>query len=441
MKVSVIGTGYVGLVTGTCLASLGHHVICADSCQEKIDGLIQGEIPFWEHGLEKLVEDGLSKGTLTFTTDLALAIRSSDLILLCVGTPSLYNGEANLSSLWSVISQVEKYSEGRKFLVVKSTVPIGIGDEIEYKLQQKEHAPYVIDVISNPEFLREGSGIHDFFNPDRIIIGSHSPESRNVMETLYDGIMAPLFYCQRKEAEMIKYASNSFLAMKISYINMIASLCEQVETDVTIVAEGMGSDSRIGSAFLQAGLGYGGSCFPKDLSAFWNQALDRGEEFPLLAATQWINQQQPIKVVEKIQNNLGYSLKGIKIALLGLTFKPMTDDIREAPSLSLSRLLLKEGADIQAYDPFVRDYPIKEVQLFPDLYEAVANCDVVVFVTEWPSFRHILWDEVAKQMKGNLLIDGRNIFPLNDMKNIVDIYGFIYDSIGRPLISRSSYED
>lgn len=441
MKVSVIGTGYVGLVTGTCLASLGHHVICADSSQEKIDGLNQGEMPFWEHGLEKLVEEGVSKSSLTFTTDLALAIRSSDVILLCVGTPSLPNGEADLSSLWSVVSQVEKYSEGRKFLVIKSTVPIGIGDEVAYKLQQREHVPYVIDVISNPEFLREGRGIHDFFNPDRIIIGSHSPESRNVMETLYEGVMAPLLFCERKSAEMIKYASNGFLAMKISYINMIAALCEKVKTDVTTVAKGMGTDSRIGSAFLEAGLGYGGSCFPKDLSAFWNQALDWGEEFPLLAATQWINQQQPLRVAEKIQKHLGYSLLGKKIALLGLSFKPMTDDIREAPSLSLSRLLLKEGAKLQAYDPFIRDYPIKEVQLYPDLYEALSDCDAMVFVTEWPSFRHILWEQVAKQMKGNLIIDGRNIFSLEDMKNIVSIYGLTYDSMGRPCISRQHNED
>lgn len=428
---SVIGTGYVGLITGTCLASMGHHVICADSSQEKIDGLNQGEMPFWEHGLEKLVEEGLSKDTLTFTTDLALAIRSSDVIILCVSTPSLPNGDGDLSLFWSVIGQVEKYSEGRKFLVIKSTVPIGTGDEVAYQLQQREQAPYVIDVISNPEFLREGWGIHDFFNPDRIIIGSHSPESRNVMETLYEGVMAPLHFCERKSAEMIKYATDGFLAMKISYTNMIANLCEKVETDVTVVARGMGSDSRIGSAFLDAGLGYGGPRLPKDLAAFWKQALQWGEEFPLLVATQWINQQQPLKLAEKIQKNLG-TIKGKKIAMLGLSFKPMTDDINEAPSLSLSRLLLQEGAKIQAYDPFVRDYPIHEVQLYPDLYEAIRDCDAMVFITEWPSFRHILWDQVAKQMKGNLIIDGRNIFSLEDMKNIVEIYGFTYVSIGRP---------
>lgn len=441
MKVSVIGTGYVGLVTGTCLASMGHHVICADSSQEKIDGLNQGEMPFWEHGLEKLVEEGFSRGTLIFTTDLALAIQSSDMIFLCVGTPSLPNGEGDLSNLWSVVSQVEKYSEGRKFLVIKSTVPIGTGDEVAYKLQQKEHAPYVIDVISNPEFLREGRGIHDFFNPDRIVIGSHSSESRNVMETLYEGVMAPIHFCERKSAEMIKYASNGFLAMKISYINMIANLCEKMEIDVTTVAKGIGEDSRIGSAFLEAGLGYGGSCFPKDLSAFWKQALDWGEEFPLLAATQWINQQQPMKVAEKIQKHLGYSLLGKKIALLGLTFKPMTDDIREAPSLSLSRLLLKEGAKLQAYDPFVRDYPIHEVQLYSDPYEAIRDCDAMVFVTEWPSFRHILWEKVAQELKGNLIIDGRNIFSHEDMKNLVKTYGLNYDSIGRPFLSGPQNED
>lgn len=412
---------FEGLITGTCLASLGHEVICGDPNKDTIDDLNQGNFPFWEHGLDQLMEEGVSQGNLIFTTDLALTIRSSPVIFLCVNT----------SSLGTIIEQVEKHSEGRKFLVIKSKVPIGTGDYIARKLQQKENAPYVIDVIANPGFLREGRGIEDFFNPGRIIIGSNSPESRNIMESLYEGINAPLFFCRRKEGELIHFATNSYLALKMSFMNMMAPLCEQAEIDIDRVAKGMGMDPRIDSAFLEAGLGYGGPSLPDVLECFWKQAKNKNVEFPLLAATHRINEQQPKRVIEKLKNHLG-SLKGKKITLLGLSYKPMTDEIRHAPSLSLSHLLLKEGAILQAYDPFVRKYPIKEVQICEDLYESLLDSDGAVFVTHWPSFRHIRWDLAAKQMKGHVIIDGRNIFSLEEMKNVTKIHGFLYDSVGRP---------
>lgn len=441
MKISVIGTGYVGLVTGTCFAHLGHDVICADTSQGKIEMLLNGKLPIWEQGLDTMIEECRSKNKIVFTTDIPLSIHSSDIIFLCVGTPSLMNGESDLSAVWNAISQIEKFSEGRKFLVIKSTVPIGIGDEIQNRLQQKNNSSYVIDVISNPEFLREGNAIADFLHPDRIVIGYHSDEARLVMKELYSPISAPLFFCQRKSAEMIKYASNAFLAMKISYINMVAGLCEKMSADIEQVSKGMGGDPRIGPDFLRAGIGYGGSCFPKDLSSFWSQAMDWGEDFPLLAATESINQQQPIKVLEKIAKALGGSLKGKWISLFGLAFKPMTDDIREAPSLYLSRLLLKEGAKIQAYDPFVHSFPLQEIKLFRDPYEALQDCEALIFVTEWPSFRFLNWDLVASQLKGRAIIDCRNLFSLKEMEKISSIYGFSYTSIGRPAIGVRKHEN
>lgn len=434
MKISVMGTGYVGLVTGACLADLGHDVICADVSQDRIELLNRGELPFWEQGLEELVEDGLSLEKLCFTTDLSLAIRTSDVLFLCVGTPAQSNGEADLTALWTVTEAVRKYSEGRKFVVIKSTVPVGTGDEIEQKLRQEEQCPYVIDVISNPEFLREGNAVHDYFNPDRIVIGCHSSEAKLVMEELYKDTLAPLFFCDRKSAEMIKYASNSFLAMKISFINMVAGLCEKVGADIDSVAKGVGADSRIGPAFFKAGIGYGGSCLRKDLSSMRCQALKAGESFPLLSATEELNQHQPKKLLEKLVKALGGSLVGKRIALFGLAFKPMTDDIRDAPSLTISALILREGASIQAYDPYVRDYPVQEITLYRDPYEAMQNCDALVIVTDWPSFRQIHWGEAAKVMRGKNIVDGRNMFPLSEMKKVYAAYGFTYDSMGRPSI-------
>ncbi|MCF6093711.1 UDP-glucose/GDP-mannose dehydrogenase family protein [Microaerobacter geothermalis] len=433
MKITVIGTGYVGLVTGACLAHMGHDVICADISVEKIATLQSGGLPIWEHGLKGIIDGARNENRIQFTTDMAQAIQESEVLFIAVGTPSLPDGNADLSQLWSIVVQIATVSQSDKTIVIKSTVPVGTSDEVEAVLRHLSSDPLHFEVVSNPEFLRQGNAVYDFLHPDRIVIGCSSSRARKTMSLIYKDFSVPIQFCDRRSAEMIKYASNTFLAMKISYINMIAGLSEKVGANVDEVARGMGLDRRIGPSFLQAGIGYGGSCLPKDTSALLALGKRLDHELPLVEAAVKINKEQSQLIIKKLRHSLG-SLNQKRIAILGLSFKPMTDDIREAPSLSVIRQCLKEGAIIRAYDPLVHDYPLKDITLCHDEYSAIQFCDAIVILTEWEQFRHLDWERISQKLRLPLIVDGRNIFSLKQMEAICEKYGLIYFSVGRPTI-------
>ncbi|MCJ2541895.1 UDP-glucose dehydrogenase family protein [Thermostichus vulcanus] len=467
MRVAVIGTGYVGLVTGACLAHLGHHVICVDNNPAKIEGLQRGRLPIYEPGLEDLVREGSASGLLQFTTDLRTGIQNSQVVFIAVGTPALPSGDPDLRYVEAVAREIgQQLDEQYRVIVNKSTVPIGSGDWVrmiildgaaetaKQRLSSPEEGKVEVlserdpdgelggvvtqglrpasassescwmpqfDVVSNPEFLREGSAIHDTFNPDRIVVGSESPRAIQIMRELYEPILSrqkglsgdpvPWVVTDLASAEMIKYAANAFLATKISFINEIANICERTGADVTQVADGIGLDKRIGRAFLNAGLGWGGSCFPKDVAALIQTAADYGYEARLLRATVEVNQQQRQRLVEKLQQALKV-LKGKTIGLLGLTFKPNTDDMRDAPSLSLIEHLHKLGAKVKAYDPIVSGSGIREglahVVVETDVLRLAQDCDALVLVTEWQEFQSLDYSHLAGLMRRPLLIDARN---------------------------------
>ncbi len=441
MKLTIIGSGYVGLVTGVCFASMGHEVICADTASEKMAILESGGLPLFEEELEPLLREALNSGRIRFTTNMAFSIEQSDILFITVGTPSRSDGEADLTQLWSVVNLVAQYSNGKKLLVIKSTIPVGTSDSVEAVLQNSIHAhDRIIDVVHNPEFLRQGNAVHDFFHPDRIVVGCKTEEARKIMNDLYGNISSPIYFCNRRSAELIKYSSNAFLAMKISFINMMANLSDKLGVNVDEVAKGLGADRRIGAHFLQSGIGYGGSCFPKDIKAL--QALGKAVacELPLIDSTERINTRQPQIIVNKLKTAMK-TLQGARIALLGLTFKPMTDDIREAPSLAISRMCLAEGATVHAYDPLIRNYPIKEVILHNDLYTAIDSCDAIIILTEWDEFRLLDWNKISRKLRSGLIVDGRNMFSWSEMKNITENYGITYLSIGRPALYGGSKMD
>ncbi|MDF2717824.1 MAG: nucleotide sugar dehydrogenase [Paenibacillus sp.] len=433
MKITVIGSGYVGLVAGACYASLGHEVICADSDSGKIGLLASGKLPIFEEGLEPLLKKALADGRIRFTNELDWSIGESDILFITVGTPSRSDGEADLTALWSVVNRIAQSGGGRKLLVIKSTVPVGTCDSVEALLRDNAARSRVVDVIHNPEFLRQGNAVLDFLSPDRIVVGCNTEEARLAMKELHAGIPAPVQYCDRRSAELIKYASNAFLAMKVSYVNMIANLSDKLGVDVEEVAEGIGSDRRIGPRFLQSGIGYGGSCFPKDMKALQTLGRAVGCELPLIDAAERINAAQPNVILDKLKSVLP-TLRGARIALLGLAFKPMTDDIREAPSLAVSRLLAVEGAIIHAYDPMVRRYPIREATLHNDIYSAIRACDAIVLLTEWDEFRFLDWQKVRETIRTGLIVDGRNMLSLGGMKAVSEAYGMTYLSVGRPAV-------
>ncbi len=459
MQVAVVGAGYVGLVTGACLAHLGHSVICVDNNPAKIEGLQRGRLPIYEPGLEELVREGAEAGRLHFTTDLSLAVQASEVIFIAVGTPALPSGDPDLRYVEAVAREIGQHLDDRYRVVVnKSTVPIGSGDWVrmlildgaagaaKQRLGSREESELLsggapeatpfsrgslvletsprtpqFDVVSNPEFLREGSAIHDTFYPDRIVIGSNSPRAIEILRQLYEPILSrqqglggdpvPLLVTDLASAEMIKYAANAFLATKISFINEIANICERTGADITQVAAGIGLDKRIGRAFLNAGLGWGGSCFPKDLAALIQTAADYGYEAKLLRATVEVNREQRQRLVEKLQQALKV-LKGKTIGLLGLTFKPHTDDLRDAPSLTLIEQLHRLGAKVKAYDPIVSASGMREglayVVVETDVFRLAQDCDALVLVTEWPEFLSLDYRRLAELMRRPLLIDGRN---------------------------------
>ena len=429
MRVCVIGTGYVGLVTGICLADIGNNVICVDIDKEKIEKLKGGIVPIYETGLEEMVGRNLSKGRISFTTEISEGVENSEIIFIAVGTPSKKNGEADLCYVESVARSVAKAMDGYRVIVEKSTVPVHTGQWVRRTVKLNNIHGIDFDVVSNPEFLREGSAISDFMHPDRIVIGVESEKAGKIMTKLYQPLNVPIVVTDIKSAEIIKHASNSYLALKISYINSIANICEQVGADVEKVAEGMGLDKRIGKSFLRAGVGYGGSCFPKDVSAFIKIAEDAGYDFEMLKSVESINRMQREDLVKKIKQAV-WVMNNKTIGILGLSFKPNTDDMREAPSIYIINKLQQEGAKIKAYDP-VAGLKAKEilqnVQYCKDPYCVAEGSDALVIITDWPEFNKLNLRKIKTLLNQPVIIDGRNIYDPEKMEKL----GFVYKSIGR----------
>lgn len=429
MKICIIGTGYVGLVTGTCFADLGNKVICVDIDREKIEGLKKNKIPIYEPGLAEMVRHNKAEGRLSFTTSIREGVRKSEVIFIAVGTPPRENGEADLTHVENVSRQIANAMSGYRLVVEKSTVPVETGKWVEHTLRVNIKGNIKFDVASNPEFLREGSAIQDFMHPDRIVIGVETKRARDILLELYRPLKAPIVVTDIKSAEIIKHASNSFLATKISFINAVANICEKVGADVVKVAEGMGLDSRIGNAFLNAGIGFGGSCFPKDVSAFIRIAEKIGYDFNILKAVEKVNQQQKEIFLRKIEETL-WILSNKTIGVLGLSFKPNTDDIRSAPAIEIIRRLLNAGARIKAFDPQAMPKAskiLRKVRFCKDAYETARRADALVITTEWNEFKELDLMRLKKIMREPVIIDGRNIYDPARMKR----QGFRYVGVGR----------
>ncbi|KKR80977.1 MAG: Nucleotide sugar dehydrogenase [Candidatus Daviesbacteria bacterium GW2011_GWA1_41_61] len=428
MIISIVGTGYVGLVTGAIFADLGHKVFCIDIDRQKIKALSQGDLPFFEPGLEELVKRNIIQKRLFFTNDYSLSVPKSKVVFICVGTPANLDGEADLSYLFSAVTQAANHLKGYTLIAIKSTVPIGVEKELEKLISQKASTRY--EFASCPEFLREGSAVEDAQNPDRIVIGTKSKKAADLLLDLYKHMNGQRIICDLRSAQMIKYAANSFLATKISFANAVANLCEATQADAEVVLQGVGSDKRIGRAFLYPGVGYGGSCFPKDISAFISLGKRYNYNFDLLKAVNSINSQQIDFFVEKVEKALG-NLKGKQLAVLGISFKPNTDDIREAPSIKIIHSLLEKGAEIKAYDPVsvnnARRVLPKEVIFDHDPYTALTDCQALLLITEWNEFKELDLEKVKRLMKKPVIIDGRNIYDPAKVKQL----GFIYQGIGR----------
>jgi UDPglucose 6-dehydrogenase len=433
MKITMIGTGYVGLVTGTCLAGLGNDVICVDIDENKINKLNDDIIPIYEPGLKDLIETNIKEKRISFTTNIQYGIKESDVIFIAVGTPSDDKGNADLSFVCDVAKNIGKYMNKYTVIVDKSTVPVGTSDIVKKIIKENQKIDIEYDLISNPEFLREGEAIKDFMNPDRIVIGYETEKSRKIMEKIYSGIERtgkPIMYTDIKSAELIKYASNAMLATRISFMNMLAPLCEKVNANIKEVSKGLGLDSRIGPRFLQAGVGYGGSCFPKDIKALIKTLEENNCNADLLNAVENINELQKKCIIPKIKSVLG-NLKGKTIAIWGLAFKPKTDDMREAPSIKIIRELQKLGANIKAFDPIAENNAKKILKNIEyggnNPYNTIKDCDALVIVTEWDEFRQLDLELVKSLLKTPIIIDGRNIYDPKEMET----YGFKYISIGR----------
>jgi len=430
-KITVIGSGYVGLVSGACFAEIGNRVICCDVDPAKISMLQRGEVPIYEPGLQELIQQNADAERIFFTTEIGGAIEASDIIYIAVGTPMADNGEADLRYVREVAKTIGKHLNGYKVIVNKSTVPVGTGELVRKIVKENRVNRRIdFDVVSNPEFLREGSALSDCMNMDRAVIGATSDKAAKIIAELHAPFRTRIFTTSLESAEMIKYAANAFLATKISFINAIANICEQTGADVTHVAEGMGLDSRIGSKFLQAGLGYGGSCFPKDTFALTHIAEQAGYDFALLKSVIATNDRQRLIVLDKLKEALG-SLQDKQIAVLGLAFKPNTDDMRYAPSLTIVPELLKQGATVRAYDPIAAEAAKKQlpesVQYEDSIEEALAGCDACLILTEWNEIVQMDLAKTRRLLRQPIVVDGRNCFSLQEMNK----YGFLYHSIGR----------
>lgn len=429
MNISIIGSGYVGLVTGACFAELGNKVICVDSNEKKIRDLKKFIIPIYEPGLEELIANNVKKKRLEFTTDIKEAVKNSEVIFIAVGTPPLHNGEADLTYIEDVARSIAKNLTGYRLIVEKSTVPVETGEWVRRTILTYVKSKGKFDVASNPEFLREGSAINDFLHPDRIVLGVESKRAREILVNLYKPLNAAMVITNIKSAELIKHASNAFLATKISFINAISQICDKVGADVKEVAEGMGLDKRIGPSFLNAGIGYGGSCFPKDLDAFITISEKIGYDFELLKSVKNINENQKKFILKKIKDAL-WIIKDKTIGVLGVSFKPNTDDIRNSPALELVKSLRQEGAKIKLYDPQAmgkaRDM-LEGVKFCKGSYEVCKNADCLLIVTEWDEFKELDFIKVKKMLKRPLIIDGRNIYEPENLKKL----GFSYTGVGR----------
>jgi UDPglucose 6-dehydrogenase len=432
MKIAVIGTGYVGICTAISFAIWGHDVIGIDEDAQKVSALQSGKLPIYEPGIEENLQSLLKCKKISFTTNLQDAIKDSDIIYITVGTPSADDGSADLSQIQAVSTQIAAFINSYKVLVIKSTVPVGTGEQVKDLVSaemRKRNEVIPFDVVSNPEFLREGQALHDTLFPERIIIGCESRQARIMMEKLYQETSCPVLFTSIRNAEMIKYASNTFLATKISFINELARMCDKTGTDIEEVAKGMGLDTRIGPHFLRAGIGYGGSCFPKDIQAFTYLGDQHGLPMQILRAVSNVNQTQVTWFFEKIESVMG-ELARKHIALLGLTFKPNTDDIRDAPALKIIEMLLQRGAFVAAYDPqgvehVKRLYPTLRYTATP--YEAIRDADAIILATEWTDILDIDWQKARSSMKGPYLFDGRNALEPQQMSS----FGFYYIGVGR----------
>ena len=422
MRIAVFGAGYVGLVTGACFADLGHDVVVRDIDEERIEALLAGQVPIHEEGLEELLHRAADR--LAFTTDVGEAIAGAEVVYVAVGTPPTYSGDADLSAVWTVVDELP-HVEQRLVLAMKSTVPVGTGRIVRHRLEERglEHVGYV----SNPEFTAEGTAVRDFLQPDRVVVGAFDERDGDVVERLHEGIDAPVVRCDVASAEMIKLAANAALVTRISFSNEIANVCEVTGADVSIVAEGIGLDRRIGPSFLRAGIGYGGSCFPKDSLALKQLAASSGYHFQLLNAVIEVNELQKRRVIGKLERLLG-TLRGKRVALLGLAFKPGTDDMREAPSLVLAGRLLAEGAHVSAWDPVADgSLHLDGVEIAASALEALDGADAAIVVTEWPELAELDWAVAATRMTTPILVDGRNFLDPAALRAA----GFEYEGIGR----------
>ncbi len=433
MKIAVVGTGYVGLVSGTCFAETGNHVTCIDIDTQKVQKLSSGTITIYEPGLEKIFIRNLNEKRLDFTTQLADGIKDAQIIFLALPTPPGEDGSADLKYILGVADQLGKIMTGYKVIVDKSTVPVGTAEKVKAAIAANYKGEF--DVVSNPEFLREGVAVDDFMKPDRVVIGTNSERARKIMGELYAPYVRqgnPVIFMDEKSAELTKYAANSFLATKISFMNEIAQLCEKLGADVDMVRRGIGSDERIGKRFLFPGIGYGGSCFPKDVQALIKSAEQVQYDFKILKAVEIVNENQKLHLLPKIKNYFSGKLTGKHFALWGLAFKPNTDDIREAPALYIIQALLAEGATITAFDPEamhnVQQQIGDRIHYAKDQYEALQNADALIIATEWNEFRTPDFDEMVKRMNQKTIFDGRNLFEVKTMQD----KGFYYESIGRP---------
>lgn len=434
MKIAVFGAGYVGLVTGTCFAELGNDVTLVDIDKKRVDNLNKGIIPIYEPGLDELIIRNVKENRLFFTLDYANAIKDNEIIFVAVGTPPKENGETDLSYVLDVAKKIGQNINGYKVIVNKSTVPVCTADKVKDQIKANMKDKHSFDVVSNPEFLKEGSAIQDFMVPDRIVVGVDSDKARAVMEELYESIARtnkPLMITDVKSSELIKYASNAMLATRISFMNQISHLCEEVGADIKEVAKGMGTDTRIGPRFLQAGVGYGGSCFPKDVQSLAHTLKEYGLNSELIDAVENVNNKQKKSLLKKIKTLLGNDLKQKTITIWGLAFKPKTDDMREAPSLVIIDQLLKEGAKIKVFDPISEENAKKmldkTVTFYPGMYDCLEKSDCLILLTEWDEFRSPDWGKIKQAMNKHNIIDGRNIYDPKKMRE----KGFTYLSIGR----------
>jgi UDPglucose 6-dehydrogenase len=439
MKVCVIGSGYVGLVAGACFADTGNRVVCADVNEAKIEGLKKNELPIYEPGLQEIVVRNQADGRLTFTTDVDDAIRRSEVIFIAVGTPQGEDGSADLQYVQAVAEKIGDNLNGYKVIVDKSTVPVGTADMVTSIIASRTTGDFA--VVSNPEFLKEGAAIQDFLKPDRIIIGTDDAQARKVMAQLYAPFQRTsnrIYFMDARSAEMTKYAANAMLATRISFMNEIARLCEEVGADVTEVRHGIGSDPRIGNKFLFPGVGFGGSCFPKDLKALISIGSDYGQEMTILKSVVHVNERQKMRLVERVVEHFGEDLSGLTFAVWGLAFKPATDDMREAPSLTIIPALMARGAKVRATDPVAIENAGGElpdgVDFFEDNYDTCEGCDALLVVTEWTEFRQPDFERIGSLLKNRVIFDGRNLY---DPEQLGDA-GFTHYSIGRPTAEPAS---